>query len=71
MEINSAEDLGSMIRRNRQNQGLTQAQLAGASGVGLRFIVDLEKGKPTCELGKALKVTLMLGIKFSAQEPPL
>jgi hypothetical protein len=35
-----------------------------ASGSGLRFIVDLEKGKPTCQLGKALEIVRVLGMKL-------
>lgn len=39
------------------------------SGTGLRFIVDLEKGKPTCQLGKALAVLRTLGIKVDLVPP--
>jgi len=33
------------------------------SGTGLRFIIDMEKGKATCQLGKVLTVLHTLGIK--------
>jgi HTH-type transcriptional regulator/antitoxin HipB len=33
-------------------------------GTGLRFIVDLEKGKPTCQIGKAIQVLQALGLAF-------
>ncbi len=69
MDIKSAADLGALIRKARKNQHLTQPELAGATGTGVRFIVDLENGKPTCELEKALMVALMLGIKLTAKEP--
>lgn len=69
MNIESASDLGALIKKVRNAQKLTQPELAGACGVGLRFIVDLEKGKPTCEVEKALLVANMLGIKLIAQEP--
>ncbi len=42
--------------------GVTQRSLALTSGTGLRFIIDLEKGKPTCQLGKVLAVMNTLGI---------
>lgn len=71
MHIKSAEALGNIIRKVRKQQGLTQPQLAGACRTGIRFIVDLEKGKPTCELEKALWVALNLGIRLEAIEPPL
>ncbi|HEY9899809.1 MAG TPA: helix-turn-helix transcriptional regulator [Pantanalinema sp.] len=67
MQITTAQELGSLIRRTRKAQGLTQAELAGACGVGVRFIVDLENGKPTCELDKALKVARLLGIRLAAE----
>ena len=54
----NCSDSSSTIRRSRsQNQrvlGLWHDQLAGAAGAGLRFTVDLEAGKPTAQLGKAL-----------------
>ncbi|HEY9854703.1 MAG TPA: helix-turn-helix transcriptional regulator [Stenomitos sp.] len=67
MEISSAGDLGAQIRKARKEQGLTQADLAGASGVGVRFVSDLEAGKPTCELDKALKVVRMLGLRLQLE----
>jgi hypothetical protein len=39
-----------------------------ASGTGLRLIIDLEKGKPTCQIGKALAVAQALGLKIEAQD---
>lgn len=64
MDTSTAGDLGAQIRKARKEQGLTQADLAGVSGVGVRFVVDLEAGKPTCELEKALKVVRMLGLRL-------
>jgi y4mF family transcriptional regulator len=56
------ENLGVMIKSNRKKQGLTQEQLASTSGVGIRFIRELENGKKTCQIGKALVVIQMLGM---------
>lgn len=53
-----------MVREHRRNAGLTQAQLAMLSDTGVRFIIDLESGKPSCQLGKALRVGETLGIKI-------
>lgn len=69
MRITSPEELGRYVRATRKQQGLTQEALAGASGVGPRFIVELEKGKPRLELGKVLIVLQMLGISLSADSP--
>ena len=54
--------LGEIARQTRKKQGLTQEQLAAATGVGVRFIRELERGKESCHIGKALLVVSMLGI---------
>jgi len=51
--------------------GVTQKGLALTSGTGLRFIIDLEKGKPTCQLGKVLTVLHTLGIKLTLVSPAI
>ena len=56
--------MGEAIRQQRRRLKVTQKDLAMASGSGLRFIVDLEKGKPTCQLGKALEIVRVLGMKL-------
>ena len=61
MKLRSADQFGAWIRALRRASGLTQVELAGIAGVGPRFIVELEAGKPTAELGKALHVAHMLG----------
>jgi len=69
MRITSAEQYGKAIRDARKNLGLTQSDVASACGTGIRFIVDLEHGKPTCELEKALRIAHMLGIVMEANLP--
>jgi len=58
---NSPEVLGAAVVAARKRLGLTQPQLALAAGVGVRFIVDLEAGKPTVRLQTLLKVLHALG----------
>ncbi|MBR3924232.1 MAG: helix-turn-helix transcriptional regulator [Kiritimatiellae bacterium] len=58
----TTKELGMIIQKTRKAQGMTQPQLAMACGTGVRFIVDLEAGKETCQLGKALLVAQMLGL---------
>lgn len=67
MLINSIKELGDLIKNTRKSQGLTQGDLAIASGVGIRFIVDLENGKETAQIGKALNVIKMLGLKLELE----
>lgn len=59
------EEIGSRVRESRRRQGLTQPSLALVAGTGLRFIVDLEAGKATCQIGKVLQVLEALGIRLS------
>jgi HTH-type transcriptional regulator / antitoxin HipB len=59
--IQTPHDLGLLLRTARQQLALTQAQLALAAGVGVRFVVDLEAGKPTVRLASVLQVLHALG----------
>ncbi len=64
MIIKNAKEFGALIRQKRKVLGLTQEQLATRCGVGLRFIVDLERGKPSCHLGKALTAATEVGFRL-------
>lgn len=59
--IRSPQQLGDALRAARKHIGLTQPQLALAAGVGVRFIVELEAGKPTLRLENVLRVIDALG----------
>ena len=63
-QIDNTKQLGHIIREARKRQGLTQEQLAAASGVGIRFIRELEHGKESCHLIKAMTVVSMLGFRI-------
>ena len=63
-------EIGDIIRTARKAAGLRQDQLAGAAGVGLRFIVDIEAGKPTAQIGKVLEVLQTLGCSLEITAPP-
>jgi HTH-type transcriptional regulator / antitoxin HipB len=65
----TAGKIGDFIKTTRQQMGVTQRSLALTSGTGLRFIIELEKGKPTCQLGKALAVMNTLGINIALKPP--
>ena len=65
----TAKEIGEIVRRKRKNLGVTQENIALTSGTGLRFIIDLEHGKPTCQLEKTLTVLRTLGIKIELQLP--
>ena len=59
--IRSPQQLGDVLRAARKQLHLTQPRLALAAGVGVRFIVDLEAGKPTVRLENVLRVIDALG----------
>jgi HTH-type transcriptional regulator/antitoxin HipB len=63
--FDSAKDVGSYIKARRRALGLTQSQLADQSNVGRRFLLELEDGKDTAQLGKILKVLSMLGVSLT------
>ena len=58
-----------MIRESRKRLDVTQKDLALTSGTGLRFLIDLEKGKETCQIGKVLTVLHTLGIGIALTPP--
>ena len=65
----TTQQIGRLIRDTRKKLGVTQKALALTSGTGLRFVIDLEKGKETCEIGKALIILNTLGIKIVLTPP--
>jgi HTH-type transcriptional regulator/antitoxin HipB len=65
----TSQQIGRTIRDTRKKLGVTQKDLALTSGTGLRFVIDLERGKETCEIGKALRVLQTLGIKLTLTPP--
>jgi y4mF family transcriptional regulator len=60
---------GKAVRSARKAQGLRQDQLAGAAGVGVRFVIELEAGKASVQLGKALAVAAALGLQMDVTGP--
>ena len=65
-----SKSLGLIVHHERKAQKLRQAELAAAAGVGIRFIVDLEAGKPTLQLEKVLHVLTTLGCDVIIAPPP-
>ena len=63
MPIQNTAQLGAAVRAARKQLKATQKELAMTSGTGLRFVIDLERGKPTCQIGKILHVLQALGLR--------
>jgi HTH-type transcriptional regulator / antitoxin HipB len=69
IRIQTAEDLGKAIRNSRKLGGLTLAETAGLTNVGVRFLSELENGKPTVRLDKLLQVLSALGLQLHLGSP--
>lgn len=67
--IHSADDLGVIIRAVRKSTKVRQDDLAAMVGVSRQFAVDVEKGKPTVQLGRVMRLLKELGIELSVEIP--
>jgi HTH-type transcriptional regulator/antitoxin HipB len=72
MKITDSKSLGNAVREARRTLGVTQDQLALTSGTNRRFIIELERGKPTAQIGKVLQVLRTLGcsLELTVPRPP-
>ena len=66
--VEDARKLGLIIAEKRKDDGLTQVRLAALSGVGVRFVGELERGKPTVRLDKLFKVLDGLGLYLAVKK---
>lgn len=64
--IRDTKDLGEFIRRTRKARGYTQIDLAELAGVGVVYLGNLERGKETAEIGKALHILQLLSVDLEA-----
>jgi transcriptional regulator with XRE-family HTH domain len=67
-KFRTVEELGAILRRERKRRGYTQAQLAEFAGIGVSYVVNLERGKRTAEIGKAFQLASLLSIDLFADE---
>jgi HTH-type transcriptional regulator / antitoxin HipB len=63
--IRNSVELGEVIRAERKRLKVTQKELAMAAGTGLRFLIELERGKPTSRIEGVFKVLQALGLKLA------
>jgi HTH-type transcriptional regulator / antitoxin HipB len=70
-QITDTRTLGELIRARRAALGLRQPDLALTANVGIRFIVDIENGKETCQVGLTLRLLKALGIDLTAHVTPV
>jgi transcriptional regulator with XRE-family HTH domain len=67
----AAAAFGELIRTRRKALKMRQDQLALATGVGRRFLIELEAGKPSCQLGRSLLVAQALGLSLPGSSQPV
>lgn len=67
--ITTVADIGSVVRAARKSSGVRQDDAAGSAGVSHVFLRDLERGKETAQIGRALQVLSELGLKVSLDIP--
>lgn len=71
VRISDVREIGRAVRAARKAQGLTQREFADISGVDVRFLSELERGKLTAEVGLVLKVLADAGYDIVLQKRQL
>ncbi|MGL5928280.1 MAG: type II toxin-antitoxin system Y4mF family antitoxin [Dermatophilaceae bacterium] len=67
MTTSDAASLGGAIRKRRRDLGLTQAEVADLGTVSVKFLIDLEQGKPSVRLDKVMDVLDVLGLELRVE----
>lgn len=62
--MQTVKEMGEAVRQTRKRLGVTQRDLAMTAGTGLRFVVELEQGKETLQIGKVLDVLHAVGLRL-------
>ena len=68
MNISETAQFGEILKKRRKALHYTQSFLSEFSGLSVSFISDVENGKATVELGKALYLANLLGLDFNLKE---
>ena len=68
MKITNSKSFGDAVKNRRKKLGYTQKYISEFMGVSISFLSDLENGKKTIELEKALAVANLLGLDIELNE---
>lgn len=68
MKITDAKTLGQAVRMRRKELNYTQAYVAEFTGLSVTFISDLERGKPTAEIEKTIRLINILGMDLLVEK---
>lgn len=69
-EIRNMSDVAQIVRRTRKAQKVSQTVLSQVSNVGIRFLGDIERGKPSVHFDKLMSVLSSLGVSVNLELPP-
>jgi HTH-type transcriptional regulator/antitoxin HipB len=67
IKVETAAELGQLLRDNRVAQRFTLERVSGMTNIGMRFLSELERGKETAQLGKVLQIIHQLGLEVIIQ----
>jgi HTH-type transcriptional regulator / antitoxin HipB len=67
--IETPAELGKALRAARRARGLRLEDVALGAGVGMRFVSELERGKPTVRLAETMRVVASLGLRLLFEDP--
>ena len=68
MKINDTSEFGKVLKKRRKELKYTQRDISEFTGFSISYLSDLENGKQTTELGKAIYIANLLGIDILLQE---
>lgn len=68
IKVDSAGQIGQLVRRRRKEARMTLKDAAALAGVGVRFLSELERGKPTLQLGLAISVLQLFGLELHVEQ---
>ena len=67
VKVEDASQIGRIIRQRRKEAGMTLKDASAMAGVGVRFLSELERGKPTLQLGLAIQVLQLFGLELHVE----
>jgi HTH-type transcriptional regulator / antitoxin HipB len=68
VKVDCAVQIGQLVRQRRKEAGMTLKDAAALAGVGVRFLSELERGKPTLQLGLTISVLQLFGLELHVEQ---
>ena len=68
VKVNDTIQIGQLVRQRRKAAGMTLKDAAALAGVGVRFLSEFERGKPTLQLGLAIGVLQLFGLELHVEQ---